>query len=174
MHQTSEKRFVGDAVPRIRVPVEETVNKPFLEALSDILEQVNNRSSASLERLVVLIVNEVVYFPDLKSRLSSAVIDNPRFIAPVATLVKAESRKVVDEQTKVEVRGNHLIESGTKLDNCSVFLPSVESKQPLTNISDDERTIAGAYSMETFSSGSYQYISVPPRAPLPTKNRRYN
>lgn len=84
----SETLLVRDAVASIPVHVEEAVNKLVLETLTANKKGVNNRLSAALETLGIRTVQKVVNPPEFISRFSDDVIDNPRFITPVAALVK--------------------------------------------------------------------------------------
>lgn len=73
----------------ISVQVEEVMNKLVLKTLNASKNGVHNCLSEALENLVLRTVQKVMDSPELISRFSDAVIDNPGFITPVTALVKS-------------------------------------------------------------------------------------
>lgn len=74
----------------------------MLKTLLESAKAVVNRSLASLEALVVYTMHKVVNWPELINQILDAVINNSGFIAPVATQVRLEKRKLETKQTRIE------------------------------------------------------------------------
>lgn len=73
-----------------------------------------NNLSGALESLIERIVKKVVKPAQIIAEVSEAVIDNSRFLALTAALVKLEQRKCTDERAKVEEPGTQFVTAGNE------------------------------------------------------------
>lgn len=49
-------------------------------------------------------------------RMKKAMLDYQEFIVPVATIVKKESEKTIDDEAKKEIRGKNFVEAAYNTD----------------------------------------------------------
>lgn len=117
------------------------------------LREFRYTSVSTLRALVVRAVHKVVTSPKSIRRLWDAVIDNTRFAAPVAALVKLEKRKPVTKQTKIEVRCRKFIKADVNMNLRTGLASSEGSKQQRTDFSDD-KTNSWVYSIQHSKLGN--------------------
>lgn len=92
----------------------------------------------------------------------------------MATLFKAESHIISEEQTNAGKRGRQFIAASMKVDQVTASVPSAESEGSPTDISDEKKTSSQALLMSKLSSGSDCYKCEPPRNQPRTKSRLDN
>lgn len=87
---TSDQFLVSDGITGIPFYVGEAMKLLVLETVTVQHKRVDNRLSTSLEYLIEQIIRKEVSSPQAIAQITESVIDNPRFIAPTATLDKSK------------------------------------------------------------------------------------
>lgn len=116
-----------------------------LETVKTQHKGVDNRLSAALKSFIERIVKKAVKSQQFFGRITGAVIDNTKFVAPTAALVKSEQRKHNDERAKIEERCRKFVEAGTKSDPIAVSIPWKVGEELPTESSNDIKTSTKAY-----------------------------
>lgn len=102
--------------------------------------------SAALESFIELIVREVVASPQIIDEVTEAVIDNPGFIAPTATIAKLDQRDRTGKRLRIEVPCQQNIKAAMKLDHTASPSRRKIQKTPPTDMFDDIELSPRAFS----------------------------
>lgn len=98
----SDQILVRDVVTGIPFHVEELLTKLVLKIVVAQHKEYDDCLFAALASLIDRVVGKMVSSPDTIAQSTVAVVDNPGFIAPSATLVKSQLCNDMDKRAKSE------------------------------------------------------------------------
>lgn len=115
-HLTSEKLLVHGSLAGIPVHVEEARKRMLIDTNASS-SSTDSHLSAQLERLVLKVIEKVLKTPATLETITNAVLNNPKFIAPVAALISSKHSCLTTEQAIIVARCRLFVKFGAKSDH---------------------------------------------------------